>query len=128
MAAAMVVLAPWAHPLTRCAWAGAALAALDREGFDACGEEDRGERPARGGNDAGTGGSRRVATPCPHQQLLRGLDAAPSELTVMAVMMATGREHEDGDGSGDCKDVTMKGGSHCSLGGRVLRGRRGRWW
>ena len=90
------------------------------------GEEDRGERPARDGNDAGTGGSRKVADPRPHRQQLRGLDAAHSESTAMAVTMATGREHEDGDGGGNCKDMTMEGGSHRSLGDRVLRGRRGR--
>jgi hypothetical protein len=50
-------LAPWARPPTRCARAGAALAASDREGFDACGEENRGERPARDGDDARPGGS-----------------------------------------------------------------------
>ena len=77
----------------RCARAGAALAASDREGFDACGEEDRGERPARDGSDAGTGGYRRVAAPRPHRQQLRGLDAAHLEPTVMAVTTATGREH-----------------------------------
>jgi hypothetical protein len=44
----------------------------------------------------------------------------------MAVTTATGREHEDGDGSGDCEDVTTEGGFHRSLGDRVLRGRRGR--
>jgi hypothetical protein len=78
-AAVMAALAPWAHPPTRCAQAGAALAASDREGFDACGEdEDRGEHPARDGNNAATGCSRRVAAPCPHQQQLRGLDAAHS--------------------------------------------------
>ena len=87
--------------------------------MDTRGEEDRGERPARDGNDAGTGGSRKVADPCPHRQQLRGLDAAHSESTAMAVTMAvtmaTGREHEDGDGSGDCEDMTMEGGSHRSL-------------
>ena len=44
----------------------------------------------------------------------------------MAVTMATGREHEYGDGGGECEDVTTEGGSHRSLGDRVLRGRRGR--
>ncbi len=87
-------------------------------------------RPARDGNDAGTGGSRKVADPRPHRQQLRGLDTAHSESTAMAVTMAvtmaTGREHEDGDGGGDCEDMTMEGGSHRSLGDRVLRGRRGR--
>ena len=121
-----MALAPWARSPTRCARAGAALAASDREGFDACGEENRGERPARDGDDARPGGSRRVAAPHPHRQQLRGLDAAHSELTAMAVTTATGREHEDGDGGGDCEDVTMEGGSHRSLGDRVLRGRRGR--
>jgi hypothetical protein len=91
-----------------------------------CGEEDRGERPARSGNDTGTGGSRRVADPRPHRQQLCGLNAAHSESTAMAVTTATGREHEDGDGGGDCEDVTTEGGSHHSLGGRILRGRRGR--
>ena len=105
---------------------GAALAASGREGFDACGEEDRGEHPARDGNEAGTGGSRRVAAPRPHRQQLCGLDAAHLELTAMAVTTANGREHEDGDGGGDCEDVTMEGGSHRSLGDRVLCGRRGR--
>jgi hypothetical protein len=127
-----VALAPWACPLTRCARAGAALAATGREGFDACGEEDRVERPARNGNDAGTGGSRRVAALRPHRQQLRGLDADHSESTAMAVTTATGREHEDGNGGGDCEDVTMEGGSRRSLalGDRVLCGRRGRgrWW
>jgi hypothetical protein len=104
---------------------GAALAPSGREGFDACGEEDRGKHPARDGDDAGTGGSRRVAAPRPHRQQLRGLDTAHSESTVMAVTTATGREHEDGDGGGDCEDVTMEGGSHRSLGDRVLCGRRG---
>jgi hypothetical protein len=70
------------------------------QGFDACGEEDHGERPARGGDDAGTGGSRRVATPHPHRQQLRGLDTARSESTAMAVMTATGRKHEDGYSGG----------------------------
>ena len=97
----------------------AALAASDREGFEACGEEDRGKRPARDGDDAGTGGSRRVSAPRPRRQQLRGLDTAHSESTAMAVMTATGRDHEDGDGGGDCEDVTMEGGSHRSLGGRV---------
>ncbi len=120
----MAVLAPWARSPTRCARAGAALAASDREGFDACGEENRGERPARDGNDARPGGSRRVTTPHPHRQQLCRLDAAHSELTAMAVMTGTGREHEDGDGSGDCEDVTIEGGSHRSLENRVLRGRR----
>jgi hypothetical protein len=109
-----------------CAGAGAALATSDREGFDARGEEDRGERPARDGNDAGTGGSRRVANPRPHWQQLRGLDAAHSDSTAMAVMTATGWEHKDGDGGGNREDMTMEGGSHRSLGDRVLRGRRGR--
>ena len=68
-------LAPWARPPMRCVRAGAALIASDWEGFDACGEEDCGERPARDGDDAGTGGSRRVAAPRPHRQQLRGLDA-----------------------------------------------------
>ena len=58
-----------------CVRAGAALIASDWEGFDACGEEDCGECPARDGDDAGTGGSRRVAAPRPHRQQLRGLDA-----------------------------------------------------
>jgi hypothetical protein len=97
-----------------------------QEGFDACGEEDRGERPARDGDDAGTGGSSRVAAPRPHRQQLRRHDAAHSESTVMVVMMATGWEHEDKDGGGDCEDVTTEGGSHRSLGDRVLRGRWGR--
>ena len=97
--------------------AGAALATSDREGFDKFGEEDRGECPAREGNDAGTGDSRRVAARRPHRQQLRsGLDAAHSESTVMAMTTATGREHEDGNGGGDCEDVTMEGGSHRSLG------------
>ena len=87
----------------------------DREGFDACGEEDRAERPAHEGNGAGTGGSWRVAAPHPQWQQLYGLDAAHSELTTMAVTTATGREHEDCDGGGDCEDVTMEGGSHRSL-------------
>ena len=104
---------------------GAALAPSGREGFDVCGEEDRGKHPARDGDDAGTGGSRRVAAPRPHRQQLRGLDTAHLESTVMVVTTATGREHEDGDGGGDCEDVTMEGGSHRSLGDRVLRGRRG---
>ena len=92
-----------------------------------CGEEGRGEHPARDGDDAGTGGSRRVAVPHPHRQQLRELDAAHSESTAMAVTTGTGREHKDGN---DCEDVTMEGGSHRSLGDRVLRGRRGRgqWW
>jgi hypothetical protein len=104
------------------------LAASGREGFDACGEEDRGERPASNGNDTGTGGPRRVAALRPHRQQLRGLDADHSESTAMAVTTATGREHEDGNGGGDCEDVTMEGGSRRSLalGDRVLRGRRGR--
>ncbi len=122
---ATAALAPWARPPTRCAQAGAALAASDREGFDACGEEDHGKRPARDGDDAGTGGSRRVATPHPHWQQLPGLDAAHLELTAMVVTTATGWEHEDGNGGGDCEDVTMEGGSHRSLGDGVLRGRRG---
>ena len=67
-----------------------------------------------------------MAAPHPHRQQLRGLDAAHSELTAMAVTTATGREHEDGDGGGDCKDVTMEGGSHRSLEDHVLRGRRER--
>ena len=104
---------------------GAALAPSGREGFDVCGEEDRGKHPARDGDDAGTGGSRRVAAPRPHRQQLRGLDTAHLESTVMVVTTATGREHEDGDGGGDCEDVTMEGGSHRSLGDRVLCGRRG---
>ena len=62
---------------------------LDREGFDACGEEDRGERPSRDDDDAGTGGSRRVAAPRPHRQQLQKLDTAHLESTTMAVM-ATG--------------------------------------
>ena len=110
-----MALAPWACPLTRCARAGAALAALGREGFVTCGEEDRVERPARNGNDAGTGGSRRVAALRPHRQQLRGLDADHSESAAMAVTMATGQEHEDGNGGGDCEDVTMEGGSRRSL-------------
>jgi hypothetical protein len=109
-AAATAALAPWVRPPTRCARAGAVLAASDREGFDACGEEDRGKRPARDGDDAGTGGSRRVAAHRPHRQQLRGLDAAHSESTAMAVTTATGREHEDGDCGGDCEDVTMDQG------------------
>ncbi len=125
-----MALAQWARPPTRCARAGTALAASDREGFDACGEEDRNKRPTRDGNDAGTGGSRRVATPRPHQQQLHGLDADHSESTAMAVTMATGQEHKEGDGGGDCEDVTMEGGSHRSLGDCVFRGQRGggRWW
>ncbi len=123
MVAATAALAPWARPPTRCARAGATVARSDREGFDACGEEDRGERHARDGDDARTGGSRRVAVPHPHRHQLRELDAAHSELTAMAVTTGTGREHKDGD---DCEDVTMEGGSHRSLGDRVLRGRRGR--
>ena len=67
-----------------------------------------------------------MAAPHHHRQQLRGVDAAHSELTAMAMTTATGREHEDGDGGGDCEDVTMEGGSHRSLGDRVLRGRRGR--
>jgi hypothetical protein len=122
VAAATAALAPWARPPTRCARAGAALAPSDQEGFDACGEEDRGERPAHDGDNAGTGGSRRVAAPRPHRQQLHELDAAHSESTAMAVRTATGREHKDGD---DCEDMTMEGGSHRSLGDRVLRGRRG---
>jgi len=122
------VLVPWVRPPTRCARAGAALAASDRESFDACGEENRGERPARDGDDARPGGSRRVAAPHPHWQQLRGLDTAHLELTAMAVTTATGREHEDGDGGGDCEYVTMEGGSHSSLGDRVLLGRQGWWW
>ena len=81
----------------------------DREGFDACGEEDRGECLARDGNDAGTGGYRRVAAPRPHRQQLCGLDAVHLELTATVVTTETGREHEDGDGSGDCEDVTDGG-------------------
>ena len=104
------------------------LAASDRESFDACGEENRGEHPARDGDDARTSGSRRVAAPHPHRQQLRGVDAAHSELTAMAVTTATGREHEDGDGGGDCEYMTMEGGSHSSLGDRVLLGRQGWWW
>ena len=127
-AATTAALVPWARPPTRCARAGAALAASDREGFDTCGEEDRGKRPAHDGNDTGTGGSRRVAAPRPHRQQLRGLDTIHSESTAMAVTTATGREHEDGDCGGNCEDMTMEVGSHCSLGDRVLRGRRGRWW
>ena len=123
-----MALVPWARPPTRCARAGAALAASDREGFDACGEENRGERPARDGDDARTGGSRRVAAPHPHRQQLHGLDAAHSELTAMAATTVTGREHEDGDGGGDCEDVPMEGGSHSSLGDCVLCGRQGWWW
>ena len=80
---------------------------------------------ARDGNNARTGGSRRVVAPCTHRQQLRGLDVAHLESTAMAVTTATSREHEDGDGGGDCEDVTMEGGSHRSLGDRVLRGRRG---
>jgi hypothetical protein len=41
-----------------------------------------------------------VAALRPHQQQLRGLDAA--------VTTATGREHEDGNGGGDCEDVTRR--------------------
>ena len=119
-------LAPWARPPTRCARVGLALAASDREGLDACGEENRGERPARDGDDARPGASRRVAAPHPHRQQLRGLDAAHSELTAMAVTTATGQEHRDGDGGGDCEDVTMEGGSHRSLENHVLCGRRER--
>ena len=33
----------------------------------------------------------------------------------MAMTTATGREHKDGNGGGDCEDVTMEGGSHRSL-------------
>ena len=88
---------------------GAALAPSGREGFDVCGEEDRGKHPARDGDDAGTGGSRRVAAPRPHRQQLRGLDTAHLESTVMVVTTATGREHEDGNGGGDCEDVTDGG-------------------
>ena len=109
MVAATAALAPWARPLTRCVRAGAALAAPDREGFDACSEEDRGERPARNGNDAMTSGSRRVAVPRPHRQQLRGLDAAHLDLTTMAVTTATGQEHKNNDGGGDCEDVTDGG-------------------
>ncbi len=89
-----------------------------------CGEENRGERPACDSNDARPGG--RMAAPHPHRQQLWGLDAAHSELTAMVVMTATGREHEDGNGGGDCEDVTMEGGSHRSLEDRVLHGRRER--
>ena len=67
-----------------------------------------------------------MAAPRPHRQQLRGLNAAHSESTAMAVTTATSWEHEDGDGGGDCEDVTNEGGSHRSLGDRVLRGRRGR--
>ncbi len=67
-----------------------------------------------------------MAASHPHQQLLRGLDAAHSELTAMAVTTATGWEHKDGNGGGDCKEVTMEGGSHRSLEDRVLCGRRER--
>ena len=126
-AATTALLVPWVRPLTRCVWAGAAHAASDREGFDACGEEDRAERPAHEGNGAGTGGSWRVAAPHPQRQQLYGLDAAHSELTTMAVTTVTGREHEDCDGGGDCEDVTMEGGSHRSLGGHILHGQWGRW-
>ncbi len=66
-----------------------------------------------------------MAAPRTHWQQLHGLDVAHSESTAMAVTTATGREHEDGNGGGDCEDVTMEGGSHRSLGDRVLRGRRG---
>jgi hypothetical protein len=45
---------------------------------------------------------------------------------MMAVTTASGREHKDGDGGGDIEDVTTEGGSHRSLGDRVLRGRQGR--
>ena len=62
----------------------------------------------------------------PHRQQLHGLDADHSESTAMAVTTATGREHEDGNGGGDCEDVTMEGGSHRSLEDRVLCGRRDR--
>ena len=82
---------------------------LDREGFDACGEEDCGERPTRDGDDARTDGSRRVAVPRPHRQQLHGLDAAHLESTAMAVTTATGRGHKNDDGGGDCKDVTVGG-------------------
>ncbi len=81
--------------------------------------------PARA-TTARPGGSRRVAAPHPHRQQLRGLDATHSKLTAMAVTTATGREDEGGDGGGDCKDVTMEGGSHRSLEDRVLCGRRER--
>ena len=124
--AATAVLALWARPPMRCAWAGAALARSEREGFDACREEDRGKHPACGGNNAGTGGSRRLAAPRPHRQQLRGLNIAHSESIMMAVTTATGREHEDVGGGGDCEDVMTEGGSHRSLGDRVLCGRRGR--
>ena len=90
---------------------------MDWEGFNACGEENSGKLPALDNNNAGTGGSMRVATSHPHRQQLCGLDAAHSESTSMAVTMAIGREHKNGDGSGDCKDVTMEGGSHRSPGG-----------
>ena len=59
----------------------------------------------------------RVAASHPHRQQLCGLDAAHSELTSMAVTTAIGREHKNGNGSGDCEDVTMEGGSHRSPGG-----------
>ena len=97
-----LALAPWACPPTRCARAGAALAMLDWEGFDACGEEDHGKRPACDNNNTGTGGSMRVAASHPHRQQLCGLDAAHSESTSMAVTTAIGREHKNGDSSGDC--------------------------
>ena len=119
----MAVLALWARPPMRCARAGAALARSEPEGFDACREEDRGKHPARGGNNAGTDGSRRLAAPRPHRQQLRGLNVAHLESTVMAVTTATGREHKDGDDGGDCEEMTMEGGSHRSLEDRVLRGR-----
>ena len=38
---ALTLTAPWAHP----------PAASDREGFDACGEENRGKHPTREGDD-----------------------------------------------------------------------------
>ena len=118
----MAALVPWARTPMRCAQAGAALAASDREGFDVCGEENRGKRPACDGNDARTGGSRRVFAPHPHRQQLHGLDTAHSELTAMAVTTATSWEHKDGKGSCDCEDVTIERGSHSSLGDCVLCG------
>ena len=96
MAAATAALAPWARPPTRCARAGAALAPSDREGFDTCGEEDHGKRPAHDGDDTGTGGSRRVAAPRPHRQQLRGLDTIHSESTAMAVTWWQLRRHDNG--------------------------------
>jgi len=50
-----------------------------------------------------------VAVPRPHEQQLRGLDAAHLELTAMAVTTATGWEHENDDGGGNCEDVTDGG-------------------